>query len=117
MATTGDSVLDKSVKSARLRNSKVVFLVGDLAASAKWYEGIGFQSRLFPPGFGILLRDYVEIFLQATDGYVRPNDPAAHEREAWNVYIETDDVKALYEEFSRRPEINILRGLETQQYG
>jgi hypothetical protein len=106
-----------SVARARLRNSTVVFLVGDLEGTARWYRQLGFEARLFPPGFGILRRDDLEIFLQQVDGYRRPADPAAREREAWNVYIETDNVAALLEELTERPDVTITRNLTQQHYG
>jgi hypothetical protein len=105
------------LKRAKLRNSTTVFLVGDLEGTIRWYEGLGFQSRAYPPGFGILRRDEVEIFIQQTNGYKRPDDPLAREREAWSVYIVTDDVAALFEELSRRPEVNIVSPLCAQEYG
>ena len=83
----------------------------------RWYEKLGFASQYYPPGFCILHRDAVSIFLQQQDGYLRPDDPGAREREAWNVYIETDDVAALFDEFSYLPEINIVRDLCPQDYG
>jgi hypothetical protein len=79
-----------------------------------WYKGIGFEAHYFPPGFGVLWRDAIKIFLQQEDGHARPEDPAARERGAWNVYIETDSVEALFEEFSQR---QITRGLCRREYG
>ncbi len=71
----------------------------------------------FPPGFAILGRDEVRIFLQQHPGYVAPNDPGRRERDAWNVYIIADDVHALYREFSGLPEIRIARELALREYG
>src|SRR5262245_34260824 len=104
-------------KAASLTNSTSVFLVGNIEETMRWYEGLGFANEYYPPGFCILRRDAVSIFLQQQDGYLKPDDPGARAREAWNVYIETDDVAALFAEFSRRPEINIVRDLCTQEYG
>ena len=39
------------------------------------------------------------------------------ERHAWNVYIITDDVKALFEEYSASPGVKISRQLCRQDYG
>jgi hypothetical protein len=104
-------------KRATLRRSTVVFLVGNLEATARWYEAIGFKTELFPPGFGIFRRDVVDIFVQQTDGYVRPNDPGRQHRDAWDVYIETDNVYALFEELSKRPGVTVTRELCRQEYG
>jgi hypothetical protein len=100
-----------------LRNSTTVFLVGNIEPTMDWYRRLGFQSQYYPPGFAILRRDDVEIFLQQQPGYVAPDDPGRREREAWNVYIVTDNVKALYEEFSALPDVTISRPLCPQDYG
>ena len=82
-----------------------------------WYRDIGFEARYYPPGFSILRRDAVEIFIQQHDGYVRPDDPGARARQAWNVYIETDDIESLYQELSGRPGVKITRQPCPQDYG
>lgn len=83
----------------------------------RWYERFGFTSRYYPPGFCILRRDAVDIFLQQQDEYVKPDDAGARAREAWDVYIETDDVASLFAEFSQLPGVNIVRPLSPQEYG
>ena len=112
--TTGIQEVDRA---AKLRNSTTVFLVGNVEEVMRWYERLGFTSRYYPPGFCILTRDAVSIFLQQHDGYVRPDDPGARAREAWSVYIETDNVAALFAEFSQQPEVKIVRPLYRQVYG
>ena len=83
----------------------------------EWYKRLGFESEYYPPGFAILRRDEIELFLQQQPGYVAPDDPGRHERDAWNVYIVTDNVKALYEEYSASPGLTISRRLSPQDYG
>ena len=83
----------------------------------EWYEQLGFKSQYYPPGFAILRRDEVEIFLQQQPGYVTPEDAGRQKREAWDVYIVTDNVKALYEEYSAVPGVKISRQLCPQDYG
>jgi hypothetical protein len=102
---------------AKLRNSTTVFLVGNIEPTMEWYKRLGFESEYYPPGFAILRRDVVEIFLQQQPGYVAPDDPGRRERHAWNIYIVTDNVKALYEEFSSTPGVRISRQLCPQDYG
>lgn len=102
---------------ARLRNSTTVFLVGNIEPTMEWYKQLGFESEYYPPGFAILRRDDIEIFLQQQPGYASPEDPGRIEREAWNVYIVTDDVKALYAEYSALPGVTISRPLCPQDYG
>ena len=81
------------------------------------YKQLGFRSEYYPPGFAILRRDDIEIFLQQQPGYVAPDDSGRRERHAWNVYIITDNVKALFEEYSALPDLKIARQLCTQGYG
>jgi hypothetical protein len=106
-----------AVSRAKLRDSTTVLLVGNIEPAMEWYKKLGFDSRYYPPGFAILRRDELRIFLQQQPGYVMPDDPGRREREAWNVYIVTDNVTALYEEFSRLPGVNISRPLCPQDYG
>jgi hypothetical protein len=82
-----------------------------------WYKRIGFEAYYFPPDFCVLRRDAVKIFLQQEDGYLKPDDPGFRQRGAWNVYIETDNGDALFQELSRQPDVTILRGLCRQEYG
>jgi uncharacterized glyoxalase superfamily protein PhnB len=102
---------------AKLCNSTTVFLVGNIEPTMEWYKRLGFESEYYPPGFAILRRDEVQIFLQQQPAYVQPDDPGRRERHAWNVYIVTDDVKALYEEYSATPGVKISRQLVQLDYG
>jgi hypothetical protein len=102
---------------AKLQNSTTVFLVGNIEPTMEWYEKLGFQAEYYPPGFGILHRDDIQIFLQQQPGYVPPDDPGRRKRVAWNVYIVTDNVKALYAEYSALPGLTISRQLSAQDYG
>lgn len=106
-----------ATRRAKLRNSTTVFLVGNIEPTMEWYKQLRFKAEYHPPGFAILRRDNVEIFLQQQPGYVAPDDPGRRERHAWNVYIVVDDVKALYEEYSRLPKVTISRQLRPQEYG
>ena len=83
----------------------------------EWYGRLGFKSDYFPPGFAILCRDEIQIFLQQQPGYVTPDDPGRRERDAWNLYIVTDDIEALFQEYSALPEVKISRQLCRQEYG
>jgi hypothetical protein len=102
---------------AKLRSSTTVFLVGNIEPTMEWYKRLGFKSEYYPPGFAILRRDEVQIFLQQQPAYVTPDDPGRRERHAWNVYILTDDLKALYEEYSAAPGVKISRQLVKTDYG
>jgi hypothetical protein len=102
---------------AKLRDSTTVFLVGNIEPTMEWYKQLGFESEYYPPGFAILRRDGIEIFLQQEPGYEPPDDPGRRERQAWNVYIRTEDVQALYDEYSSLPGVKISRPLCPQEYG
>src|SRR6478735_7833653 len=102
---------------AKLRNTTTVLLVGNIEPTMEWYKQLGFKSEYYPPGFAILRRDEIEIFLQQQPGYVAPDDAGRRERHAWDVYIITDDVKTLCEEYSSLPGVNISRQLCPQDYG
>ena len=115
MANTQPAV--RAPGRARLRNSTTVLLVGNIEPTMEWYQKLGFRSKYYPPGFAILRRDDIEIFLQQQPGYVAPHDPGRGERHAWNVYITADDVQALFAEYSAMPEVNIARPLCPQDYG
>jgi hypothetical protein len=101
---------------AKLCNSTTVFLVGNIEPTMEWYKRLGFESDYYPPGFAILRRDDIEIFLQQQPGYTAPDDPGRHERHAWNLYIITNDVRALFEEYSSSG-AKISRELCAQDYG
>lgn len=109
--------VSQAARRAALRRSTTVFLVGNIEPTMEWYKHLGFESEYYPPGFAILRRDGVEIFVQQQPGYVAPEDPGRRERQAWNVYIVTDNVKALYEEYSSLPGVKIARPLCPQDYG
>jgi hypothetical protein len=107
----------QTASGARLLKSTTVFLVGNIEATMEWYKRLGFASRYYPSGFAILERDDIQIFLQQQPGYVRPDDPGRRQREAWNVYIVTDNLRALYEEYSVDSDVEISRALCPQDYG
>src|SRR5215470_2413596 len=108
---------NKPAARARLRNTTTVLLVGNIEPTMQWYKQLGFESQYYPPGFAILRRDDIEIFLQQQPGYIAPQDPGRQEREAWNVYIVTDNVEALHQEYSSTPGVTISRPLCPQEYG
>ena len=105
------------MRPARLRKTTAVFLVGNIEPAMEWYRQLGFESRYYPPGFAILRRDDIEIFLQQQPDYIPPDDPGRRDREAWDVYILTDDVHALYAEYIALPGLKILSDLRAQDYG
>ena len=102
---------------AKLRSSTTVFLVGNIEPTMEWYKRLGFKSEYYPPGFAILSRDEIQILLQQQPDYVAPDDPGRRECQGWNLYIITDDVRTLYNEYSTLPGVKISRQLCRQDYG
>ena len=105
----------------KLQGSTAVFLVGDIAATMQWYvTGLGFSAQATPESaphhFCILRRDEVTIFLQQLDGYQKP-DLYDQRVGVWNVYIDTQGVRKLYELLSRRGDVTIIESLCHQPYG
>jgi len=105
------------MRHAKLRKSTSVFLVGNIEATMDWYRQLGFASQFYPPGFAILRRDDIEIFIQQQPDYVAPDDAGRRDREAWDVYVHADDVQALYKEYAALPGVKISRELCAQDYG
>lgn len=103
--------------TTRFTTATPIFLVGNIEALMPWYQTLGFEAVYYPPGFCILRRDAIQIFLQHQSGYTRPDEPLRCEREAWDLYIETDNVQALYDDFSQMRNVNIRRGVCKQEYG
>lgn len=109
--------VSQTAARASLRKSTTVFLVGNIEPTMAWYEQLGFTSVYYPPGFAILRRDDIEIFLQQQPGYVAPKDIGREDRVAWNLYITTDDVESLFAEYSTLGGVEISRQLCRQEYG
>jgi Glyoxalase-like domain len=103
--------------STNFKTATPIFLVGDIETVMPWYQALGFEAVYFPPGFCILRRDAIQIFLQHQEGYTRPDEPLRREREAWDLYIETDNVQGLFEDFLQMSGVKIIRGLCEQEYG
>ena len=108
--------------AAKLQSATPVFLVDDIAATMRWYdEVLGFKGdavpRQPPHSFAILRRDGVVLFLQQLTGYQKPHIYAKRAGGVWNAYIQTDDVKALYEALKDRGDVTVVHPLHSQPYG
>ena len=62
--------IPRAASRAKVLNSTTVFLVGNVEPTMEWYKRLGFNSEYYPPGFAILSRDEIQIFLQQQPGYV-----------------------------------------------
>ena len=99
-----------------------VFVVSDIATTMAWYVArLGFSARAVPESqphsFCILTRDGVTIFLQQLDGYEKPDLYDLREGGVWNAYLQTDDVRGLFETLSGFPDVRVLEDLAHQDYG
>jgi len=106
---------------SRLRGATPVFLVGDIAATMRWYrEALGFDADAVPKTpphhFCVLRRDGVEIFLQQLDGYQRPDVYDQREGGVWSAYLHTEGVHALYEALKDRAVVTVIQPLHRQPY-
>jgi uncharacterized glyoxalase superfamily protein PhnB len=107
--------------TSRLRGVTPVFLVGDIAATMRWYqEVLGFEADPVPSTpphhFCVLSRDSVEIFLQQLTRYQRPDLYDQREGGVWNAYLHTEDVRALYDALKARTDVTVIQPLHRQPY-
>lgn len=105
-----------------LRKTYPVFLVGDIAATMRWYSTVlGFSADpvpVSPPhSFCILSRDEVCIFLQQLDGYRQPDLYERRDGGVWHVYIQMRGVRELFRTLSQREDVRVLEPVCHQPYG
>jgi hypothetical protein len=62
-------------------------------------------------------KDDVTIFLQQLSDYEGPDLYAQREGGVWNVYLQTDDVRGLFELVSSLPDVTIIERLGHRDYG
>src|SRR5262245_48612631 len=110
------------MKSAKLRTTTPVLLVGDIAATLQWYQTkLGFSGRAVPKApphaFGILEKDDISLFLQQLEGYRKPDLYDQRAGGVWNVYVRTDNVRALYEGLLKFGNAEIIEPLCRKEYG
>ena len=106
---------------SKLTSITPVFLVGDIAATMRWYQSaLRFEADAFPPtaphAFCILRKDDVTIFLQQLDGYEKPDRYAARRGGVWDAYLHTQDVHALYQMLANRSDVTIVHPPRRQPY-
>lgn len=107
--------------ASRLRGVTPVFLVGDIAATMRWYqEVLGFEAdavpRTPPHAFCILRREDIKIFLQQLDGYQKPDVYDQREGGVWSAYLHTEGVSALYDALKNRTDVTVIQPLHRQPY-
>ena len=99
-----------------------VFLVGDIAATMRWYSThLGFSVHGVPESpphqFGFLTKDKIQIFLQQLDGYRKPDLYEKREGGVWSLYLQVQRVRELHDVLSQDPHVTMLEPLRHQPYG
>ena len=75
--------------TTRFQSAVTVLLVGDIAATLRWYRDVlGFDGDAVPDApphnFAILQRDEVVLFLQQLSGYQKPDVYSQREGGVWS---------------------------------
>lgn len=86
------------------------FLVADVGATARWYRDVlGFVFDTFPQTepfeWASLRRDHVEIMLQRSPGYAKPDLDPLRPGGAWDAYIYLTDVDGLFAAIADRVQV------------
>ena len=107
--------------AARFYDAIPVFLVGDIAATMRWYsEKLGFSANAVPASpphtFCILAKDNAQIFLQQLAGYRKPDLYRERAGGVWNAYLPVRGVGELFRTLSGL-EVTIVEPLHHQPYG
>jgi catechol 2,3-dioxygenase-like lactoylglutathione lyase family enzyme len=108
-------------RPVHLRSSVPALPVGDVDATAAWYEReLGFRTAgIFPAeppsAWASLQRDNAEIMLQRIEGFTRPASVPNGEGRVWHLYIRMSGVHTLYDSVRDRPFVTM--SLRRQPYG
>jgi len=95
----------------RYKFAATVFLVADVGATARWYRDVlGFRFNSFPDvepfEWASVHRDSVEIMLQRSPGYQKPDLDPIRPGGAWNAYFYVDEVDELFEAIRDRVKVS-----------
>jgi catechol 2,3-dioxygenase-like lactoylglutathione lyase family enzyme len=114
-------VLAGAAPAAAIRSAVPTFLVPDVGATARWYaDELGFtvggmQPDHAPHVYASVHRGGAEIMLLSMEGYRKPELGRARTGGAWDAYLRTDGVRALYETVAGKPFVQAPLAL--QRYG
>jgi len=103
----------------RFNFAATAFLVSDVGSTARWYRDVlGFTFNAFPQTepfeWASVTRDNVEIMLQRSEGYEKPDLDPLRPGGVWNAYFYVDEVDALFESIKDR--VTVRRTPEDQPY-
>jgi catechol 2,3-dioxygenase-like lactoylglutathione lyase family enzyme len=89
------------------------FLVSDVGVTARWYRDVlGFEFNTFPDAepfeWASVRRGNVEIMLQRSEGYEKPDLDSLRPGGVWNAYIYITGVDELFEAIKDRAEVRRL---------
>ena len=103
----------------RFTFAATAFLVSDVGATARWYQDIlGFEFSTFPHDepfqWASVRRDNVEIMLQRSEDYQKPDLDPLRPGGAWNVYFYGSEVDRMFEAI--RDRVKVRRSPEDQPY-
>jgi uncharacterized glyoxalase superfamily protein PhnB len=116
-----ENIMPHATAATRLRSVTPVFLVGDIEATMRWYQGtLGFDAEAVPEtppyDFCILRKDEVVIFLQQLTRYRKPDLYDQREVGVWSAYLHTEGVHSLYEALKDRADVTVIQPLHRQPY-
>jgi len=111
--------MDQTSKKARFAHLNPQFLVADGEAAVSFYrDKLGFEVEFVlegPPFFAAMMRSGLVIYLKQI-GQREPGREFKAAGKHYDVYIFTDDVEALYREYTDQG-VSILEPLNTKDYG
>jgi len=94
----------------RFKFAATVFLVSDVGTTARWYRDVlGFEFNAFPDAepfeWASVRRDNVEIMLQRSVGYRKPDLDSLRPGGVWNAYFYVTEVDQLFADIKDRVEV------------
>jgi len=87
---------------SQFKFAATAFLVSDVGETARWYRDVlGFRFNTFPDAepfeWASVHRDSVEIMLQRSEGYRKPDLDPLRPGGVWNAYFYVTDLDDLFE--------------------
>ena len=104
---------------SQFKFAATAFLVADVGETARWYRDVlGFRFNTFPDAepfeWASVHRDGVEIMLQRSEGYKKPDLDALRPGGVWNAYFYVTDADELFDAI--RDKVTVRRAPCDQPY-